>query len=94
MVKTKSELIGMCDNNHDRKVMQEALNKHDAVMRRAYNFMFLGGGLFILGIVLIKLVETSNLPEWTAFISIASFGIGFFCIMYSASFPIRNAGLI
>lgn len=94
MVKTKEELIEMCGNDHDRKVMQESLDKHDKIIRKAYGFMFLGAALSVLGIIIIKLVEESILPEWTAFISIASFLIGFFCIIYSATIPIRNAGLI
>lgn len=94
MVKTKEELIEMCDNDHDRKVMQESLDIHDKVMSRAYNFIFLGVGFFIVGIILIKLASELIIPEWTVFISIASFMIGFGCIIYSGTIPLRSSGLI
>ncbi len=96
MVKTKEELIGMCDNNHDRKVMQDSLDKHDKVMRKAYNFMFLGAAFFVVGIILINIVLAAELviPEWIAFISIVSFMIGFGCMIYAGTIPLRSVGLI
>ena len=84
MVKTRYELIR--DAGEDREAMINALEKHDKVMRKSWTLSFIGLGLFLLGLFIVKYFESP--------LGVIPMFIAPFLIIQAAINPLKAGGLV